>query len=148
MTTETEPIRERLGPRILETDETGRLERIVGDLLDLARLEGGGGSLVIGEVLVAQLFERVQARHERAAADAGASVPRSASATTAAGAARDPAPKNASSDVSYPSTLPSRTAAKMLSGAVSATRPRWRTESVAVSGLHAGTPSPRAVAFA
>ena len=26
-------------------DETGRLERIIGDLLDLARLEGGGGAL-------------------------------------------------------------------------------------------------------
>ena len=28
-------------------DETARLERIIGDLLDLARLEGGGGSLTI-----------------------------------------------------------------------------------------------------
>ena len=26
-------------------DETSRLERIIGDLLDLARLEGGGGRL-------------------------------------------------------------------------------------------------------
>jgi two-component system, OmpR family, sensor histidine kinase BaeS len=55
-------------------DETGRLERIVGDLLDLARLEGGGGSLVIGEVPVEQLFARVQARHERTAADAHVTI--------------------------------------------------------------------------
>jgi len=31
-------------------DETGRLERLIGDLLDLARLEGGGGELHIREV--------------------------------------------------------------------------------------------------
>jgi two-component system OmpR family sensor kinase len=48
------------------SDETARLERIIGDLLDLARLEGGGGSLTIGPVPVAQLFARVVARHERA----------------------------------------------------------------------------------
>lgn len=52
-------------------DETGRLERIIGDLLDLARLESGGGSLVIGDVSMAQLFERVTSRHERASAKAG-----------------------------------------------------------------------------
>src|SRR5205814_410264 len=33
-------------------DETARLERIIGDLLDLARLDGGGGSLTIEEVAV------------------------------------------------------------------------------------------------
>jgi signal transduction histidine kinase len=55
-------------------DETGRLERIIGDLLDLARLEGGGGALVIEPVPVAQLFSRVTARHERACADAGVSM--------------------------------------------------------------------------
>ena len=48
------------------SDETARLERIIGDLLDLARLEGGGGSLTIEAVSVAQLFDRVCARHERA----------------------------------------------------------------------------------
>ena len=37
-----------------------RLERIIGDLLDLARLEGGGGSFVVGEVPVAALFARVR----------------------------------------------------------------------------------------
>jgi signal transduction histidine kinase len=52
-------------------DETARLERIVGDLLELARLEGGGGSLTMDDVPVAQLFERVLARHERACAEAG-----------------------------------------------------------------------------
>jgi two-component system sensor histidine kinase BaeS len=52
------------------TDETARLEHIVGDLLDLARLEGGGGTLTIDDVPVAELFERVRARHERALEDA------------------------------------------------------------------------------
>jgi two-component system sensor histidine kinase BaeS len=46
-------------------DETHRLERIIGDLLDLARLEGGGGTFRHEEVLVQALFERVHARHER-----------------------------------------------------------------------------------
>lgn len=52
-------------------DETARLERIIGDLLDLAKLEGGGGSLVVTDVPVEHLFARVAARHERASADAG-----------------------------------------------------------------------------
>ena len=55
-------------------DETARLERIIKDLLDLARLEGGGGELVIERVPVAQLFERVSARHERACRDAGVTL--------------------------------------------------------------------------
>jgi len=46
-------------------DETHRLERIIGDLLDLARLEGGGGTLRREEVPVQSLFERVHSRHER-----------------------------------------------------------------------------------
>jgi two-component system sensor histidine kinase BaeS len=46
-------------------DETERLERLVGDLLELARLEGGGGVLGRERVPVAALFERVVARHER-----------------------------------------------------------------------------------
>ncbi len=49
-------------------DETARLERIIGDLLDLARLEGGGGALEIEPLRVGDLFARVLARHERAAA--------------------------------------------------------------------------------
>ncbi len=49
-------------------EETARLERIIGDLLDLARLEGGGGALEIEPLRVEELFARVVARHERAAA--------------------------------------------------------------------------------
>jgi len=52
-------------------DEASRLERLIGDLLDLARLEGGGGELHIDAVPVAQLFDRVAARHERACKEAG-----------------------------------------------------------------------------
>jgi two-component system, OmpR family, sensor kinase len=55
-------------------DETARLERLIGELLELARLEGGGGALRIGPVPVAQLFGRVTARHERACATAGVSM--------------------------------------------------------------------------
>jgi two-component system OmpR family sensor kinase len=51
-------------------DETSRLERLIGDLLDLARLEGGGGAMRIEDVPVAHLFDRVIARHERGCADA------------------------------------------------------------------------------
>lgn len=52
------------------TDETARVERIIGDLLDLARLEGGGGALNLGAVPASDLFSRVCARHERTAAAA------------------------------------------------------------------------------
>ncbi len=45
--------------------EVHRLERIIQDLLDLARLEEGGASLQIEDVPVEQLFGRVAARHER-----------------------------------------------------------------------------------
>ena len=55
-------------------DETGRLERLIGDLLDLARLEGGGGTLRPSNVRVVDLFERVKARHERACEKAGISL--------------------------------------------------------------------------
>ncbi len=48
--------------RIVE-EETDRLDHIVGDLLDVARLEGGGGTLAIEDVPVAQLFERLRHRH-------------------------------------------------------------------------------------
>jgi signal transduction histidine kinase len=53
------------------SDETARVERLIGDLMDLARLEGGGGSLRTEAVAVDQLFARVAARHERACAEAG-----------------------------------------------------------------------------
>jgi signal transduction histidine kinase len=45
--------------------ETHRLERIIGDLLDLAKLEGGGALLRREHVAVSALFERVRERHER-----------------------------------------------------------------------------------
>jgi signal transduction histidine kinase len=53
--------------RIIE-DETHRLERIVGDLLDVAKLETGGITLRREHVTIATLFERVRARHGREAA--------------------------------------------------------------------------------
>ena len=46
-------------------DETARLEHLIGDLLDLARFEGGGGTLKRASVAVDQLFARVAQRHER-----------------------------------------------------------------------------------
>jgi len=46
------------------TEEAERLEHIVGDLLDLAKLEGGGGAFKVDDVSVAQLFDRVRNRHE------------------------------------------------------------------------------------
>jgi signal transduction histidine kinase len=55
-------------------DETGRLERIIGDLLELARLEGGGGAFSVDEVSIDRLFERVIARHERAAREGGVAI--------------------------------------------------------------------------
>lgn len=48
------------------SDEAERLEHIIGDLLDLARLEGGGGTWRSQRVPVAFLLERVRHRHERA----------------------------------------------------------------------------------
>ena len=56
--------------RIID-EETHRLERIVGDLLDLAKLEGGGGALRHERVSLAALFERVRSRHERESAARG-----------------------------------------------------------------------------
>lgn len=45
-------------------DETERLEHIIGDLLDLARVEGGGGTWKREPVSVPALFERVLHRHD------------------------------------------------------------------------------------
>jgi signal transduction histidine kinase len=56
------------------SDETSRLETIIGDLLELARLEGGGGELSVEDVSVPQLFARVAARHEHACQAAGISL--------------------------------------------------------------------------
>ena len=44
-------------------DETQKLEAMIGDLLDLARLEGGGGVLARDRVPVLDLFGRVTDRH-------------------------------------------------------------------------------------
>jgi signal transduction histidine kinase len=44
-------------------EETHKLEAIIGDLLDLARLEGGGDTLEREPVLVDDLFRRVADRH-------------------------------------------------------------------------------------
>ena len=52
-------------------DETRRVEHIVGDLLDLARLEGGGDSFDLQDVPVEDLFGRVLARHGRSAEEKG-----------------------------------------------------------------------------
>jgi signal transduction histidine kinase len=52
-------------------DETLRMEHIVGDLLDLARLEGGSPTVRMADVQVAALFDRVAARHERELAQRG-----------------------------------------------------------------------------
>ena len=54
-------------------DETARLERIIGDLLDLAKLEGGG-AFAVETVPVADLLARAAARHERDAAAAGVAI--------------------------------------------------------------------------
>ena len=43
--------------------ETHKLEAIIGELLDLARLEGGGSALDEEEVLADDLFRRVADRH-------------------------------------------------------------------------------------
>lgn len=45
------------------SEEAERLERIVGDLLDLARLEGGGQTMERRMVPVGALFRRVEDRH-------------------------------------------------------------------------------------
>jgi two-component system sensor histidine kinase BaeS len=50
-------------------EETERLEHIIGDLLDLARLEGGGGTLRRETVDVSTLFARLRNRHGRALED-------------------------------------------------------------------------------
>ena len=56
------------------SDETGRLERLIGDLLDLAKLDDWGGALRFEPVPVANLFGRVSARHGRALERAGVAL--------------------------------------------------------------------------
>ena len=55
-------------------DETQRVEHIVGDLLDLSRLEGGGESFDAQDVPLEDLFGRVVARHGRAAEEKGVEI--------------------------------------------------------------------------
>ena len=52
-------------------EESLRLERLIGDLLDLARLEAGGGAFTTEDVSVGLIFARVLARHEHAARASG-----------------------------------------------------------------------------
>ena len=65
------PLDEQARQRFLRIigDEAVRLEHIVGDLLDLARFEGGGGTWRFEPVQVRALFDRVQERHEQLLAD-------------------------------------------------------------------------------
>jgi signal transduction histidine kinase len=51
------------------SDETQKLESLIGDLLDLARLEGGGGTMTIEDVPVKELFGRIADRHGPAIRD-------------------------------------------------------------------------------
>ncbi len=55
-------------------EESRRLERIVGDLLDLARLEAGGSLFSIEDVPIGPIFARVLERHERAARERGVAL--------------------------------------------------------------------------
>ena len=52
-------------------EESLRLERIVGDLLDLAKLEAGGGTFSFEDVPIGPIFARVLERHEHAARERG-----------------------------------------------------------------------------
>jgi signal transduction histidine kinase len=65
------------------TEETHRLERIIGDLLDLARLEGGGGTLRRESLDVESLFDRVAERHERELRERGVTLIREVSSGAA-----------------------------------------------------------------
>ena len=55
-------------------EEGERIERLVKDLLDLARFEAGGISLALENVDVDELFERVSERHAQAAQDKGVTI--------------------------------------------------------------------------
>ncbi len=55
-------------------EEGERIERLVKDLLDLARFEAGGISLAQENVDVDEIFERVSERHAKAAEDKGVTI--------------------------------------------------------------------------
>lgn len=59
--------------RIIQ-EEVERIDRLVGDLLDLARYEAAGVTLSTEVVPVAELFDRVVARHEQAAREKGVTI--------------------------------------------------------------------------
>jgi len=54
--------------------ETHKLEAIIGDLLDLARLEGGGDRMRAEPVAVGDLFKRISDRHEPSLRDRNLSL--------------------------------------------------------------------------
>jgi signal transduction histidine kinase len=54
----------RLHQIAITTREAKRLERLIGDLLELARLEAGGGELALQTVDTRDLFDQVVAHHE------------------------------------------------------------------------------------
>jgi two-component system sensor histidine kinase BaeS len=55
-------------------EEGERIERLVKDLLDLARFEAGGMSLALENVDVDEIFERVSERHGQAAQEKGVTI--------------------------------------------------------------------------
>lgn len=61
-------------------DETERMEHIIGDLLDLARVEGGAGHWKHEPVSLVSLFERVEQRHDPVLRTRGVSMTTSVSA--------------------------------------------------------------------
>ena len=63
-------------------EETHKLEAIIGDLLDLARLEGGGDTLDVDAVLVDDLFRRVADRHRPMLMERGVTLNTTAAAAT------------------------------------------------------------------
>ena len=55
-------------------EEGERIERLVKDLLDLARFEAGGISLALENVDIDEIFERVSERHAQAAQEKGVTI--------------------------------------------------------------------------
>jgi signal transduction histidine kinase len=62
--------------------ETHKLEAMIGDLLDLARLEGGGDTLEFEAVLVDDLFRRVADRHRPTLIERGVTLNTTAASGT------------------------------------------------------------------
>ncbi len=64
--------------------ETHTLEAIIGDLLDLAKLEGGGETLTMERVSAGELFDRVAERHGRDVRERGLTLATEAAPDTPA----------------------------------------------------------------